>query len=570
VSDSNCQPDGTGPKPSANGAGHKPQIEGGWYRMPNQVTSEDGRGLNPFQLAVFHVLAKRLSLIESGLKRPDYWPTFEQIAQEARMSRSQVIAVSKQFKEAGVVKVTGRTSHKASTYRLDVNRACGALLDAPPSGHTVPSDRPPGDLLDESKGHTVPPLIKTHNSKKETTSSPLTPLSGGDGEATLSETSFSNLAPDERAVVDAWNAHPNLPRVESVPKARHKRLREMLDDPGRRDLWRRALEVEKLKADIAAHAQREPIWVRREPIPDSTLHEHMLKIIDGRNRYRACRELGIEPERREWDGNGSLVAFVISQNLHRRHLDSGQRATVAVERLPLLEAEAKERQRAAGGDKRGVGAEVTQPDGARRSPEGREVRPTDSVGPEAVRQKADQAPQALEAEQPGRDGNAGKAAEQAAKLTGTNRQYVADAKKLKEQDPQTFEEVKTGKMKLKEATARLKANKPASAQERRLRQQEAAKKQEKRQAAKDRKRIADALSRLDADTRRALGDHEITRQVQVVYLANISQMDERLATAKLLVRGEVGNVGEARQRLVDIGVEVVLSRAEGPAPGGPP
>ena len=37
-------------------------------------------------------------------------------------------------------------------------------------------------------------------------------------------------------------------------------------------------------------------------------------------RYQACRELGIEPKFQEWDGQGSLVAFVISLNQHRRHL----------------------------------------------------------------------------------------------------------------------------------------------------------------------------------------------------------------------------------------------------------
>lgn len=37
----------------------------------------------------------------------------------------------------------------------------------------------------------------------------------------------------------------------------------------------------------------------------------------------------VEPNLRTWDGAGSLVAFVVSLNLHRRHLDESQRALVA-------------------------------------------------------------------------------------------------------------------------------------------------------------------------------------------------------------------------------------------------
>ena len=74
---------------------------------------------------------------------------------------------------------------------------------------------------------------------------------------------------------------------------------------------------EQFKQDIAENGLRESIW----------LHEG--RIIDGRNRYRACLETGTAPTFREWEGNGSLVAFVISLNLHRRHLNESQRAMVA-------------------------------------------------------------------------------------------------------------------------------------------------------------------------------------------------------------------------------------------------
>lgn len=52
------------------------------------------------------------------------------------------------------------------------------------------------------------------------------------------------------------------------------------------------------------------------------------KILDGRNRYRAATKAGIEFHSANFDGDDAL-GYVVSLNLHRRHLDEGQRATVA-------------------------------------------------------------------------------------------------------------------------------------------------------------------------------------------------------------------------------------------------
>ncbi len=74
-------------------------------------------------------------------------------------------------------------------------------------------------------------------------------------------------------------------------------------------------EFEALKTDIVANRQRQPII-----ISDGM-------ILDGGNRYRACIDAGIEPETQEFDG-GSIVSFVLSANLHRRHLTPGQQAAI--------------------------------------------------------------------------------------------------------------------------------------------------------------------------------------------------------------------------------------------------
>jgi ParB-like chromosome segregation protein Spo0J len=77
-------------------------------------------------------------------------------------------------------------------------------------------------------------------------------------------------------------------------------------------------EYQAFVADIRANGQRETIWTYKG------------QILDGRNRYRACTELGIRPLTTEYPGDeASLTAFVISLNLHRRHLNESQRALVA-------------------------------------------------------------------------------------------------------------------------------------------------------------------------------------------------------------------------------------------------
>jgi len=75
-------------------------------------------------------------------------------------------------------------------------------------------------------------------------------------------------------------------------------------------------ELKKLADDIQATGLRNKI----------ILYEG--KILDGRNRFEACQLVGVEPEYGEYDEDEPLK-YVISQNLHRRHLNESQRAVVA-------------------------------------------------------------------------------------------------------------------------------------------------------------------------------------------------------------------------------------------------
>jgi hypothetical protein len=66
-------------------------------------------------------------------------------------------------------------------------------------------------------------------------------------------------------------------------------------------------------------------------------------VLDGRNRYKACQELGIEMTFCEIEDNEDFdpIAYVLSHNLHRRHLTESQRAMVAAKLAKLQHGHVK-------------------------------------------------------------------------------------------------------------------------------------------------------------------------------------------------------------------------------------
>jgi ParB-like chromosome segregation protein Spo0J len=88
---------------------------------------------------------------------------------------------------------------------------------------------------------------------------------------------------------------------------------------------------EQLRDDIAVNGQRNPILLYED------------QILDGRHRLQACLVLGIEPRFQTFTGTWEQAkAAVCSENLHRRHLTTSQRAMIAASLATLSGGRPKE------------------------------------------------------------------------------------------------------------------------------------------------------------------------------------------------------------------------------------
>jgi hypothetical protein len=85
-------------------------------------------------------------------------------------------------------------------------------------------------------------------------------------------------------------------------------------------------ELAELVADIRENGLLEPIVTFDG------------KILDGRNRYNACRQAEQEPRFTEYRGEHPAT-YVIAKNIHRRHLTPTQQGVILLDLKPLIQAE---------------------------------------------------------------------------------------------------------------------------------------------------------------------------------------------------------------------------------------
>jgi DNA methylase len=197
----------------------------------------------------------------------------------------------------------------------------------------------------------------------------------------------------------------NLSDVENIEFHRYADLFPMMQ----------ADEFSSLVENIKQHGLREKVWLFQG------------KILDGRNRYKACLQSGVTPEFRQFTGDeNQALQAVISWNLERRHLSSSQKAAIGVELEDLLaelERQAKERQKES-------------------------IKFRDEKG-RAI-------PVVQKIEQLDEDPMATRTISKAATVLGTNRQYVSDAKKLRQTSPDVHQQIKEGKVTISQAKKQQK------------------------------------------------------------------------------------------------------------------
>lgn len=178
-------------------------------------------------------------------------------------------------------------------------------------------------------------------------------------------------------------------------------------------------DYQRLKADLQANGYD-------AKLPIMIYHG---AIIDGWNRFKACEELRIMPATKQFQGSDAEAIEYIMRTNKRRNLTSSQWACIAAEAEEMLSAIAAAVEMAKA-EKNRVAAVKQHSGGC----DNKLTDPEPTKKPERVTQKA-------------------------AEIFNTNRTYISEAQKLKEEKPEVFEQVKRGEKTITEVKKEAKVEK---------------------------------------------------------------------------------------------------------------
>lgn len=109
-------------------------------------------------------------------------------------------------------------------------------------------------------------------------------------------------------------------------------------------------ELQELADDIATNGLRDALTVDASG-----------RLLDGRNRLRACELVGVRPRFETYSGPHPEW-LVVSRNIHRRHLDPSQRAAIAEKARRITAPERRNGQRGRTGSGKAAAAKAAKVD----------------------------------------------------------------------------------------------------------------------------------------------------------------------------------------------------------------
>lgn len=190
-------------------------------------------------------------------------------------------------------------------------------------------------------------------------------------------------------------------------------------------------ELQELAADIREHGQREPI----------VIFDGM--VLDGRNRWMACRYAGVEPIVKSFEGSSrEALAYVWSLNAKRRDLKPGQKCAANAEREKLDSEYAAELEKMRKSVDKG---------GRLKCPVCKQIY----YGKEHICNREENS-QPVQLFEPVKKDNSSLTDHKIAESIGSNRTYVNDARKIHDERPDLHEKVKAGKLTIPQAKTEMR------------------------------------------------------------------------------------------------------------------